>query len=179
MSSGTRVHARSSRTRRGGGIGLPKKPPTPTCSTIRAVFGMKHGRSAHACQAKKYIYVVLLHKTRTKAHSRPLVSSLSSNQLTYVPYRTWIVLPRPISSARIPLKPFSYSVTSHRRPSSWYGFRVPPTRFDGCEHDARAHTRKKKEGNARQRASKALVFLAQTEKGVTEMKQQTLRTARL
>ena len=32
---------------------------------------------------------------------------------------TWIVLPRPISSARMPLRPFSKSVASHRRPSTW------------------------------------------------------------
>ena len=31
------------------------------------------------------------------------------------------VLPRPISSARIPLRPCSYSDTSHSKPFSWYG----------------------------------------------------------
>mmetsp|Transcript_5182 Transcript_5182/g.21338 ORF Transcript_5182/g.21338 Transcript_5182/m.21338 type:complete len:204 (+) Transcript_5182:1555-2166(+) len=31
---------------------------------------------------------------------------------------TWIVLPRPISSARMPESPFSYNVAIHRRPST-------------------------------------------------------------
>ena len=36
------------------------------------------------------------------------------------------VLPRPISSARMPLTPFSASPTSQRTPCSWYGRSVPP-----------------------------------------------------
>ena len=32
---------------------------------------------------------------------------------------TWMVLPRPISSARIPDTPFSYRDVSHLTPSSW------------------------------------------------------------
>lgn len=37
----------------------------------------------------------------------------------------WIVLPRPISSARIPLIPYSYKLSNHLRPLSWYSFKEP------------------------------------------------------
>lgn len=37
----------------------------------------------------------------------------------------WIVFPRPISSAKIPLIPCSYRLSNHLRPLSWYSFSVP------------------------------------------------------
>mmetsp|Transcript_42233 Transcript_42233/g.66072 ORF Transcript_42233/g.66072 Transcript_42233/m.66072 type:complete len:200 (+) Transcript_42233:1447-2046(+) len=48
-----------------------------------------------------------------------------------------MVLPRPISSARMPESPFSYRLASQRRPSSWYPFRVPPVMRRGCRKAGR------------------------------------------
>ena len=48
----------------------------------------------------------------------------------------WIVLPSPISSARIPLSWLLYSDTIHCRPASWYERMAPaplgPIKIDGC-----------------------------------------------
>lgn len=40
----------------------------------------------------------------------------------------WMVLPRPISSARMPLSFFSYMVTSQSSPMCWYSRNVPCSR---------------------------------------------------
>ena len=48
----------------------------------------------------------------------------------------WMVFPKPISSARIPLSWLLYSETIHCNPASWYDRMVPlplgPTKIDGC-----------------------------------------------
>lgn len=45
----------------------------------------------------------------------------------------WRVLPNPISSARMPLMPWSWSFTRKFRPSSWYGCILHVgARIDGC-----------------------------------------------
>ena len=44
----------------------------------------------------------------------------------------WIVFPKPISSARIPLRLLLNSDTSHSKPLIWYSLRVPLTSIDDC-----------------------------------------------
>ena len=50
----------------------------------------------------------------------------------------WIVLPRPISSARMPFKRLLYSDTIHVRPASWYSLSWPPTSMRGCRTSSAA-----------------------------------------
>ena len=44
----------------------------------------------------------------------------------------WMVLPSPISSARMPLRPLLCSETSQRSPAIWYSLSEPPLSIAGC-----------------------------------------------
>ena len=66
-----------------------------------------------------FILLLFLHLTLRKNDSIPFSQAKwASNAMV------WIVLPRPISSAKIPLSRFEYMVTSQSRPMCWYSRRV-------------------------------------------------------
>ena len=85
-----------------------------------------HRKSA---EKKALIIRFSISKERTRMRWGPFTSS---NSCKYARIEMdCSVFPRPISSARIPLMPFSWFRISQFKPSSWYG-RMAPWITEGC-----------------------------------------------